>query len=662
MGRIRQVRQDDGTAVPFRERRIADAVAAALSAAGTRDQGLADELAGVVVLFLEKYHGEDVPWLRDVAAMVVRVLDETGHAAAARAYEEIQRRSASLRQELVIRGGSGGEAAEQPFSRELLAARVREHHEMPAAIAEDVAASVERQIVLLGHGSIGLRLLDALIEEDLRQRGLGHGLEAGASISLPRGRIAAWIRGEGEGSVGRRIAEEVLEEYSLFDLHAREVAEAHRDGRIFVHGLGAPLRVERLVVDTGLLRLDAPGGAGLAQRLLGLRRCLEALRAQVRGGILLPDLVSWLAREARARGCDPGEAAELLIASLAHDQTAHEGPEIVLWLPFHGPALEDPVVLAVHEALFASGAAPAGLVPVLVLEPGLPFACGAHAARILELAAARGTAHLVVRREGAPPLAPGGSRPPHPLRVSLGRVALNLPLLVARARPADLNQGVAALEPAIRTALRALAERYWLQRSGPREGLHAIAEILGGPGWVQIHAEGQEADLEVSGLGLALDLLVASRAIRPQDRAHAASRILAFLDYVGRDDHGGVRFELRIGALHRRTVRQRFFEAARAAVEESGDRVLEACLLPETERATILPVVVPLLDPRNAPLLEASFAERLGPGLALPLAALGEGDPLELLARLAEGSRIGLLGLLGPRPEEALIEVQEELF
>ncbi|MAG55777.1 MAG: hypothetical protein CMJ83_05760, partial [Planctomycetes bacterium] len=64
----------------------------------------------------------------------------------------------------------------------------------------------------------------------------------------------------------------------------------------------------------------------------------------------------------------------------------------------------------------------------------------------------------------------------------------------------------------------------------------------------------------------------------------------------------------------------------------------------------------------NAALLYAPFAERTGPGLALPLAAFGDDDPASLLRRLDDDTRVGLLTLSPRRPGEDVFEVQEELF
>ena len=82
IGRISKVRKRDGRLVDFDESKIADAIHKAACAVGREDRFLADELAGVVTLFLEKRYSGSVPGIEEIQDMVERVLIETGHARA----------------------------------------------------------------------------------------------------------------------------------------------------------------------------------------------------------------------------------------------------------------------------------------------------------------------------------------------------------------------------------------------------------------------------------------------------------------------------------------------------------------------------------------------------------------------------------------------------
>lgn len=98
IGRISKVRKRDGRLVAFDERKIADAVYKAACAVGNDDRFLAEELAGVVTLFLEKRFSGDVPGIEEIQDMVEQVLIETGHARMAKAYILYRERRARARE------------------------------------------------------------------------------------------------------------------------------------------------------------------------------------------------------------------------------------------------------------------------------------------------------------------------------------------------------------------------------------------------------------------------------------------------------------------------------------------------------------------------------------------------------------------------------------
>jgi hypothetical protein len=80
------VRKRDGRLVPFEERKIADAIYKAALAVGGADRFLAEELAEVVTVFLEKSPDVTIPTIEQIQDMVEKVLIETGHARTAKAY------------------------------------------------------------------------------------------------------------------------------------------------------------------------------------------------------------------------------------------------------------------------------------------------------------------------------------------------------------------------------------------------------------------------------------------------------------------------------------------------------------------------------------------------------------------------------------------------
>jgi len=104
IGRIAKVRKRDGRLVDFDESKIADAVYKTACATGGGDRFLAEELAGVVTLFLEKRYAGAVPGIEEIQDMVEKVLIETGHARMAKAYILYRERRARAREQVSVRG------------------------------------------------------------------------------------------------------------------------------------------------------------------------------------------------------------------------------------------------------------------------------------------------------------------------------------------------------------------------------------------------------------------------------------------------------------------------------------------------------------------------------------------------------------------------------
>ena len=101
---IMQVRKRSKRLVPFDQSKIADAVFKAAQAMGGADREMAEELADVVELFLEKQYGSDgIPTIEEIQDMVEKVLIETGHAKTAKAYILYRERRARIRESVSVR-------------------------------------------------------------------------------------------------------------------------------------------------------------------------------------------------------------------------------------------------------------------------------------------------------------------------------------------------------------------------------------------------------------------------------------------------------------------------------------------------------------------------------------------------------------------------------
>ena len=671
MARIRQVRRGDGSLEPFRERKIADAIRQALTAVGQPDQALAEELAGVVSLFLEKYHGDAVPSLADVDQMACRVLIETGHAAAAKRLEELKRDQRRLEEEVTVRSFPGKElgaipgAPEEsvsPWSRERLVRSLVRAGELPISLAEEVAASVESRILRADLRSVTPAFIRELVDHEVMERGLEVSPREDAP-GLSREEIMGIVGGSVEQPPDRAIASRVLERYALSGIHSREVRQAHLEGRLHLHGLDDPLKVERLTLPVTLVLPPDASERPLGDVLLSVRTTLDRLRPHVRSEFVFPDLVGAVARHAEADRA-PEQAADTLL-SLLDSRDVYGTPRAPLshiLVPLTRREGVSSRFLSVLLQRLDETPEQGDWLPVsLSIDDGvLPEA--EELQRAFSMAVSRHGTVIDIRRQGDDAIDGAGTPLPVPLTISLGRISLNLPLALSNAHGSSLKEVLPDLDGIGATLKSAFHERFWYQRGGAHWGLHGVVVGLGGPGRVQVHAQGQEVDLDVWGLWHALELLVRRGAVHPSRRPEAAARLLGYLDYLLGEEVEGVKFRVRLGGVRDRDVRRRLLQS----VETAGTRygivdVVELVKDAAGDRAT-LPVVVPLMNTRNRPLLDAPFVERAGPGLALPVAAIGTTKPRELVARLRDETRLGLLNLAPQKPGEDLFEVQEELF
>lgn len=672
MARIRQVRRADGSLVPFRERKIADATLIALRATGVDDRKLAEELASVVVLFLEKHHAEEPPSLDDVDDLLLRVLRDTGHAQAAVQYELIRRRRLELEERLVVHGarrpfeadGAGIAPRVKAWERARLVGDLESSGRVPAGVAEEIAAAVEDRLVRLGVDAVSSRMVAELRDAELETRGFLAAAEAGLAFEVAVDTLEHLVEEADESeSIDRRLAGPLLAGWSLDRRTEPATARAHLEGRLHLYGLDDPHKIERLTLPTALLpRLPEKGEPVLA--LLEARRLLDGLREDVRGEILLPDLVLACAL---TEPKDPEPLVDALFCALDITGPWHgvRGPTLRLALPLGTPRDFSARSKAFVDAVIARLAAGGGRFRLdLVYEPEFTPLESATLTDLLALAAREPGARLGIRRGGAPSLDPRQAEDPFRLRIGLGRVGINLPLALIEAQDVPLTDALADLELLAGRCREAFRDRYWQQRGAARrEGLQATVLRLGGPETVAVPAGGQEVDLEVWGLFHALEVLQRRGVIREAERPEASARILSFLDYHLGEEQEGSGFRVRLGGTLDRGVRRRFLGAFERWTDllDLGD-LKEISREGEGRGDAVLPVVLPLLGGPNDALLKASFAERVGPGLALPFAAFQGEAPGALLDRLARETRLGLLTLRPPAAGEQVFELQEELF
>jgi hypothetical protein len=208
----------------------------------------------------------------------------------------------------------------------------------------------------------------------------------------------------------------------------------------------------------------------------------------------------------------------------------------------------------------------------------------------------------------------------------------------------------------------AFHEALWRQRRGAPFGVHGAVVLFGGPAEVLVDADGQEVDLELWGLPLALDLLARRGVAARSKLAETAARILNFAEFLGGEERSGLALRPRLCGVLDRETGLRFHAAVDAAARAARDDQASAALKRPRGGEGVLPVVAPFFDDANRPLLSGLCSPRLGPGLSISESALPEGLSPSTFAALVEKTRLRRVSFAPPGASEGLFEVQEELF
>ncbi|MHC4408709.1 MAG: ATP cone domain-containing protein [Planctomycetota bacterium] len=254
--RISRVRKRDGRLVKFDETKIADAIHKAGCAVGTDDRFLAEELAGVVNLFLEKSYSGGVPGIEEIQDMVEKVLMETGHARMAKAYILYREKRARSRERVSVHGdpssgpmvGNPAKAVVSAWSKGRIAEALVREADLDDRVAAEVAGRVEQKVFAAHVPRITTAAIRSLVEAELFLMEYGDRVGRQALVGLPRfdvnrllhgGKGTAW-RPSGPRDLKRAVADSILAQYALAEIYSAEVGDAHMDGRIHVLDAGCP--------------------------------------------------------------------------------------------------------------------------------------------------------------------------------------------------------------------------------------------------------------------------------------------------------------------------------------------------------------------------------------------------------------------------------------
>jgi ribonucleoside-triphosphate reductase len=266
---VTKVRKRSGRAVPFDVQKISGAIFKAAQAVGGADRELADELADVVVMFLEKQYGhEGIPTIEEIQDMVEKVLIETGHAKTAKAYILYRERRSRIREMVRVRKKMVDQNNSTdislmvdpttrdevlPWNKDLIAVALEQEADVPDALAREIASSVEQRVMASGLKRISTTLIRELVDNELFERGLNTTLEKQTTIGIPaydleniifsKSKENSNITANNPEAINLSIAETTLKQYALKKIFGKEVGDAHLKGVVHVHDLGYPTRV-----------------------------------------------------------------------------------------------------------------------------------------------------------------------------------------------------------------------------------------------------------------------------------------------------------------------------------------------------------------------------------------------------------------------------------
>jgi ribonucleoside-triphosphate reductase len=295
--KIEQLRKRDGRLVPYEQPKIVAAILQAARAAGIDDRYLAEDLAGVVTLYLERFHDGPPPTSADVRRVVEKVLRETGHAPIARAYVEFSDRPPAPAAPppgphlfpaaaVLVEGLGRGEVS--PWDRRRIAEALAREARLDPARAEQIAEAVERRIFGLNTSRVSTGEIRAMVNQELM--GARGEVLSQIVIGMPKYDLAQLVRpaptGAGPGGLpdaevlARRVGEAALQQFALQEIFSPDVCAAHLEGRIHIHRVEQPLKLYWLAVDLEDLKRAGLGPEGPSP-LAGPARDARQLTAMI---------------------------------------------------------------------------------------------------------------------------------------------------------------------------------------------------------------------------------------------------------------------------------------------------------------------------------------------------------------------------------------------
>lgn len=243
-----KIRKRDGALVSFDERKLERSILRAARHAGQDNPQLARDLAAVVSTYIGEHYQSKTATSQDLRSMVHKVLNDTGYPEVAKSYQSFAKARPSpapdlFPQELVVIDATTRDEVsrwdKERIHRALVADQVGEPE------ASQIADAVEQTILTLKLSRLSTTLVRELIGQELMRRGIRTPADNHRVLGIPKADLQKWLShpdGMDPETVCTRLGEMTLKQYALQELYAREVADAHLEGRIHIHNLENPFK------------------------------------------------------------------------------------------------------------------------------------------------------------------------------------------------------------------------------------------------------------------------------------------------------------------------------------------------------------------------------------------------------------------------------------
>ncbi len=289
---VRKVRKRDGRIVRFDQSKIASAIVYAGRAAGQDHDFLAEELASVVALFIQKGYSGSVPSVENIQDIVERVLMETGHPDTARNFILHSERRKKQRETLRIldldESPEEGRAPEvdhssrgriSAWSKAAILSDLVNGARLTPSLASEIASDVEKRVFRSGLTRISSSLVRELVDNELFNRGFSSRIFSGVRVGIPASQIRKMIESNSPGwtpfDIASGVSDSVLQRFSLREIYTSEEVELHLRGIVCLEGLSLPSGYQGIVLYPRNLPMTFGSPQASASRLGVAVRFLE---------------------------------------------------------------------------------------------------------------------------------------------------------------------------------------------------------------------------------------------------------------------------------------------------------------------------------------------------------------------------------------------------